>query len=384
MSFPPPEKKYMMKAIEAAAAGIGKTATNPLVGTCLVRDGEILATSAHEKFGDLHAEAALFARHPDKIEGSDLYCTLEPCIHPGKTPPCLPLILNSGLRRIIIAHEDPHPAVAGAGLRALRASGFEVLYPLARQEYRWLNRAYFYRLKTGLPWLELKLALSSDGYIATASHHSRWLSGPESRHHVHELRSRCDAVMVGAGTLREDNPGLTVRHKPCDNQPLAIIITTKSDELPLECKLLTERAAETVIVLPAATSASLVRKLRRRAVTVLLSDLKKGRFIWKQVLPRLAKLDIGRILIEGGGGLAGSLMSAGYLNEAHLFYCGRFLGDGIKSVRLEEKINKVGEGPHAGLVKTKVYGDDLYIQRLFQSPLKKNKFRLKSSPLFFA
>ncbi len=373
----PPEKKYMLKAIEAASAGIGSTATNPLVGTCLVRGGEILATSAHKKFGDLHAEAALFNKHPDKLEGSDLYCTLEPCIHPGKTPPCLPLILNSGLRRIIIAHEDPHPAVAGAGLRALKRGGPEIVFPLARQEYRWLNRAYFYRVKTGFPWLELKLALSSDGYIATKSHHSRWLSGKESRIQVHELRRRCDAVMVGAGTLREDNPSLTVRHKSCDQQPLAIIITTKIDQLPLDCKLLTDRADEAILVLPADSPVKICRRLSRRGVTLLFSDLKDNRFIWKQVFARLAGLDIGRILIEGGGGLAGSLASGGYVNEAHLFYCGRFLGDGIKSVRLEKVINEVGEGPLAKLIDTEICGDDVYVRRLFESTLKKSGLQFK-------
>ncbi|MGM0380822.1 MAG: bifunctional diaminohydroxyphosphoribosylaminopyrimidine deaminase/5-amino-6-(5-phosphoribosylamino)uracil reductase RibD, partial [bacterium] len=178
-------EKFMKQALQAARKGEGRTGTNPLVGACLVKDGKIVGTAGHLKFGGPHAEARLLSEYESEAPGADLYCTLEPCTHSGKTPPCLPRVIDSGVKRVILAHSDPNPEVAGRGIKRLVEEKIEVIHPVLRREYRELNRAYFYRLGSGLPWVEIKLALSADGYIASSTHHSQWLNSQPSRVEVH-------------------------------------------------------------------------------------------------------------------------------------------------------------------------------------------------------
>ncbi len=371
------EKRDIMRILfEEARKGAGQTGTNPLVGAALVRDGELLATGAHTRYGDLHAEARLLAEFEGDPTGAELYCTLEPCIHQGKTPPCLDRIIEAGIEKVVIAHEDPHPAVQGEGLKALKRAGITVEFPLLRSEYRWLNRAYFYHQQSGNPWLEAKLALSADGYIATSEHHSQWLSGKQSRNYTHQLRARVDAVMVGAETVRRDDPRLTDRVTDSPIQPLAVVVTRRPESIPLSTPLFSERADETILVAPPGLDSKLKKKLEKRGVTVLGSDLEENKFIWHQVLARLQKNGVGRILVEGGGQLIGDLLANNYLNEVHLFYCGHFLGEGIPASGLPEPPAEVYNSPRARLVEHKQFGDDVYIRRIFQQSLRKSGFVL--------
>ncbi len=361
------ERRELMRVLlEAASQHQGDVHTNPLVAAALVKQGELLALAAHEKFGGPHAEAALLNNYRGSLEDTELYCTLEPCVHQGKTEPCVDRLIEAGIKRVTIGHEDPNPLVAGAGVKTLLDAGVEVRLPLLRSQYRWLNRAYFYNHYANLPWLEAKLALSVDGYIGTTGHHSKWLSSPESRDYTHRLRSRVDGVMVGAETVRQDDPSLTDRVTGRADQPRAIVISRRPESLSLDSKLFSERAGQTVLVLPPGSSSRLETTLENRGVKLIFAELIDGRFNWKKLLPELLKLNLSRILVEGGGRLVGDLISSGVLNEIHLFYCGRFLGEGIKSTVLREPVKRVFEGPAAGLIDHRRFGDDLYVRRFFQ------------------
>jgi len=363
-----------------ALAGEGMVKTNPLVAAGLVKDGELLELAAHRQFGGLHAEAALLNKYTGSLQGVELYCTLEPCVHQGKTAPCTERILKTDIEEVTFAHIDPHPRVQGRGMKKLLKAGLTVTTPVCRSQYRWLNRAYFYNQVAGLPWLEAKLALSVDGYIATESHHSQWLSGPESRHYTHLLRSRVDAVMVGAETVRRDNPSLTDRVTGRESQPGAIIVTTRPQTLSPSLTLLSERAAETTIVVPSQIEPALGEKLEESGVTLVRSELHDGRYRWTEVLPRLYRAGFGRILVEGGGGLVGDLISAQLLNELHLFNCGHVLGSGIRSARLSHKTEKVFNAPRFRLLEQHRFGEDIYIRRLSEQSLRRVGFNLTPHP----
>ncbi len=363
------DRKFMIQALEAASTGRGRTGTNPLVGACLVKEGQLLGVAAHEEFGAAHAEARLLEEHKGSAAGADLYCTLEPCVHTGKRPPCLPLVVESGVSRVILAHTDPDPRVAGRGMRGLLEAGIEVVHPVLREEYRRLNRRYFYNRGCGLPWVEVKLALSADGYIASSTHDSQWLNSRPSREEVHRQRSRADGVMVGGNTVRQDDPELTVRHVETEVQPTAIVVSAHPETIPSDTYLLNDRAKETIMVIPASTSEDWRREISGRGVRLLKFELYGNRFNFREVLEGLAGENIGCIYVEGGGGLAGSLVEADLVNELHLFYCGKILGGGIKSFNMSSQIEKVNRAPEASPVEHRRLNGDIYVRRLFRRPL---------------
>ncbi len=362
-------KKFMQQAIDAAGKARGKTGTNPLVGAVLVKDGERVGMAAHEEYGGPHAEARLLDKYEREAEGADLYLTLEPCVHTGKTPPCLERVLESGVRRVILAHTDPDPRVATRGMQGLLEGGVEVIHPLLRAEYRRMNRVYFYNQSTGLPWMEVKLALSADGYIASTTHDSQWLNSEKSRVEVHRQRAAADAVMVGGNTVREDDPSLTVRHVDREPQPKAIIVSAHPEKIPGDTYLLNERAKETIMIIPASTAQDWCREVSSRGVQLLKFKLQGKSFDFLQVLRALVEEGLGSIYVEGGGGLAGSLVEAGVVNELHLFYCGKILGGGIKSFNTSQKVEKVNSAPEAQIVEHNRSGGDIYVRRMFKKPL---------------
>lgn len=363
-----------------ALAGEGAVHTNPLVAAGLVKDGELIDLAAHREFGGPHAEAALLDKYSGSLQGLELYCTLEPCVHRGKTEPCVNRILATDLEAVTFAHVDPHPQVQGRGMKKILEAGRSVVTPVQRSRYRWLNRAYFYNQCTGMPWLEAKLALSVDGYIATKTHHSQWLSGPESRHHTHLLRSRVDAVMVGAETVRRDDPSLTDRVTGRKPQPRSVVITTRPDSLPGGLTLLSERAADTILVIPCRTAVGVEQQLLERGLTLIKCELHDGRYRWPEVLSRLYEVDIGRILVEGGGGIVGDLISSQLLNELHLFNCGHVLGSGVRSAQLRDKTEKVYNAPRFKLLEQRRFGEDIYVRRISRQSLRCGGLHLTPHP----
>jgi diaminohydroxyphosphoribosylaminopyrimidine deaminase/5-amino-6-(5-phosphoribosylamino)uracil reductase len=369
------DERFMKEALELAAQAHGRTATNPLVGACLVRDGEVIGQGLHRKIGADHAEKQLQASAPDDWHGATLYLTLEPCIHHGRTPPCLPILVDQGLDEIVIASEDPGPSVNGKGLEALDRLDETVTLGVLERENCWLNRHYFHHQQTGRPYIDLKLALSADGYLATPNRHSQWITGEASREHGHRLRSRADAVMVGGGTVRTDNPTLTDRVTGREDQPKAVVVARSDRGLHPDLTLFSDRADETILVVPPSFSESSAGTLQDNGVTILAADRYNDRFDWRQVLPRLRRQGIGRILVEGGSMLAGSLLEQRLINELHLYYSGRLFGNGIPGFQFESDLLSVKESLEGTLLQVRQFDDDVYVRRLIEASFEDNLLR---------
>ena len=289
---------FMRRALELARCGEGTTRPNPPVGAVLVQNGKIIAEGFHKKAGGDHAERACLKHLKPKaqsLKSATLYVSLEPCSTVGKTPACIDLILERGIRRVVIGCKDPNPAHAGRGIRKLRRAGVEVITGVCRKEAEALIAPFARRMLTGLPYVTLKLGVTLDGRIADRSGKSQWITGPAARKKVQELRRAADAVMVGAGTVRADNPSLLPR--PAKGRtPWRVVV---GSTIPKTSKVLTDQAAERTLIMN--------------------GPLKK-------VLRDLAKNDVMHVLCEGGGELAGSLIRAGLVDEFVIFMAPSLLG----------------------------------------------------------
>jgi len=229
--------------------------------------------------------------------------------------------------------------------------------------YRWVNRAYFYGVDTGYPWIDVKWAVSADSYIAPLSGESRWITGDQSRARGHRIRSRVDAVMIGANTLRQDDPRLTDRITDRGHQPDALVVTRDPASLPTDCQLFRKRADKTTLIVPRG-SAEIPSEIENCGVGLIHSSLRDNRYDWDRLLPRLRKQGYGRILVEGGGFLCGSLVEKGHACEIHGFYSGRMFGSGTESLQFTRPVNEVRQAPTARLLQAEPLGDDVYVHRL--------------------
>ncbi|MGH2397978.1 MAG: bifunctional diaminohydroxyphosphoribosylaminopyrimidine deaminase/5-amino-6-(5-phosphoribosylamino)uracil reductase RibD, partial [bacterium] len=242
------DKQYMALALRLAAKGRGLTSPNPMVGAVVVARNRIAGQGYHRRAGGPHAEVLALQSAGDRVKGATLYVTLEPCCHRRKrTPPCVPSIIASGIRRVVVAMQDPNPRVCGRGLRQLRQAGVKVTVDCLREEAERLNEMYCHWVRTGQPFVVVKAAMTLDGKIATSSGESRWITGEAARRHVHGLRRRMDAVIVGIGTVLRDDPQLTIRLGSSRSgshptrQPLRVILDSTA-RIPPTAKVLSPAA----------------------------------------------------------------------------------------------------------------------------------------------
>ena len=220
---------WMRRALALAALAEGRTSPNPLVGAVVLnREGRLVGEGFHARSGEPHAEVGALAQAGTAAAGGTLIVTLEPCCHHGRTPPCSRAVLQAGVARVVVALEDPDPRVAGGGIAQLRQAGVEVITGVLRQEAAEQNRAFLHRVRTGRPWGVLKWAMGLDGRTALPNGASQWISGADSRRWVHQLRAGCDAVLVGGGTVRADDPLLTSRGRR-DPEPLRVVLSRGLD-----------------------------------------------------------------------------------------------------------------------------------------------------------
>ncbi|MFI5266377.1 MAG: bifunctional diaminohydroxyphosphoribosylaminopyrimidine deaminase/5-amino-6-(5-phosphoribosylamino)uracil reductase RibD [Chloroflexota bacterium] len=361
----------MSEALELAARARGRTSPNPMVGAVIVRDGRVIGRGYHHHAGEPHAEVLALREAGDLARGAILYVTLEPCSHVGRTPPCAPAVVEAGIAEVFAAMEDPNPLVAGSGFRFLQEHGVAVHTGLVEAEARHLNEAFVKRITTGLPFVEIKVAMTLDGKIATSSGRSRWISGEAARRWVNQRRDGADAVMVGANTVRLDNPRLTVRPAPPDGrQPLRCVVTA-SGALPAEAALLTDGAAETVVF----CAENSVCEPLTQAHFVMLSEAKHPRSAGggtdssldalsdnrgvnlSAVVRNLAERGINDVLVEGGAQLNAGLLRAGLVDRVSAFVAPKLFGgcapggfgdlgvlDPSEAIHLEDlSVEQVGE-----------------------------------------
>jgi len=350
---------FMRLAIREAEKGLGRTSPNPAVGALLVKGGGVLARGHHARAGAPHAEVMALARAGTRARGADLYTTLEPCDHWGKTPPCSLAILQAGVRRVFVGSRDPNPVVDGRGIARLRKGGARVRHDVLRAECDRLNRAWFRFITTGRPFVTLKVATTLDGRIATRSGDSRWVTGPEARAEVHRLRDRVDAVLVGAGTARADDPLLTAR-VPGGRDPLRVVLDTRL-RLPRTLRLFRQRSPAPTLV---AHGLARLPKLPRR-VEPVRCRLRRGRIDLADLLAKLGERGVTHLLVEGGAEVASAFLEAGLVDELACFVAPRVLGGGLSWVR--------GSGPPR--MADAIRLDELEITRLGDDVLVQGRVR---------
>jgi diaminohydroxyphosphoribosylaminopyrimidine deaminase/5-amino-6-(5-phosphoribosylamino)uracil reductase len=319
--------QHLRRALELAERGRGHVEPNPLVGCVIVAGGAVVGEGWHRKFGGPHAEIEALRVAGDKARGATAYVTLEPCSHFGKTPPCAEALVDARVARVVVALRDPFPQVAGEGIRRLQQAGVDVEVGLLEHEARALNAPYFKLLETGRPWVIAKWAMTLDGKLATRTADSRWISGPAARAIVHELRGRVDAVIVGSGTARIDDPLLTAR--PPGARSAVRIVVDSSATLSSESKLV-RSARETPVLVAASRRAAEadLQRLREAGCEVFVcgADAHEDRIA--QLLDELGRRRMTNVLVEGGSRLLGALFDARAVDEVHVFIAPKLVGGG--------------------------------------------------------
>lgn len=318
---------FMGVALDLARRGLGRTSPNPAVGCVVARDGRVLGRGFHPAAGEPHAEVFALAEAGGAARGADLYVTLEPCSHHGRTPPCADRIVEAGVRRVVAALEDPNPRVAGEGLRRLGEAGVEVVVGVGEAEARRLNEGFLLSVRARRAFVHLKLAATLDGKIATRTGHSRWVTSAESRLRAHRLRDVCGAVLVGVGTAVADDPLLTVRLPGEPDRRILRVILDPGLRCPDSLAVLRPGEASST-VLACGEGADPVRARRFGSLGARVLPLpRRGESLDLGAL--LAELYAGgtmEVLVEGGGETARSFLDAGLVDRVHLFLSPRLLG----------------------------------------------------------
>ncbi|WP_371155392.1 bifunctional diaminohydroxyphosphoribosylaminopyrimidine deaminase/5-amino-6-(5-phosphoribosylamino)uracil reductase RibD [Jannaschia sp. 2305UL9-9] len=318
----------MAAALALAARGLGRVWPNPAVGCLIVAGGRVVGRARTADGGRPHAETQALTQAGAMARGATAYVTLEPCAHHGQTGPCADALIAAGIARVVIAQTDPDPRVDGGGIARLRAAGIDVVTGVAEASARALQAGFLSRIQRGRPLVTLKLATTLDGRIATASGESQWITGPEARAHVHAQRACHDAVMVGAGTARQDDPRLTVRGLGEDRpQPVRVVLSRRLD-VPLDSAL-TRSAGQIPVWMLHGPKAPQDRRDALMAAGVRLHAVTTGAGGGVDVgdaLKKLAELGLTRIYCEGGGALAASLLSAGLVDRLDCYTAGAAIG----------------------------------------------------------
>jgi diaminohydroxyphosphoribosylaminopyrimidine deaminase/5-amino-6-(5-phosphoribosylamino)uracil reductase len=318
---------HMKLALNLAARGAGWVSPNPMVGAVVVKDGQMVGRGYHRRAGAPHAEVEALAAAGEAAHGADLYVTLEPCNHQGKTPPCTQAILASGVRRVIIAARDPNPQVTGGGAEFLAARGVVVHEGLMAAEARRLNEAWLHYVNTGRPWVVVKAACSLDGKIATVGGESQWLTGEAARALGHGLRHRVDAILVGVGTVLADNPQLTTRRpRGPAKDPIRVVLDSRL-RLPLTSRLLhLDSAAPTWVATTSQAPPETIRALEARGAQALVLPADAGRVSLPALLEELGTRQVQSLLVEGGAETLGTFFDQRLVNQFYFFYAPKILG----------------------------------------------------------
>lgn len=327
------QEKYMRRAIELAKNGIGKVNPNPLVGAVIVKDGQIISEGYHAKYGDLHAERNAFRnlKCAEDAKGAEMYVTLEPCCHFGKQPPCTQAIIEHGIRKVYVGSNDPNALVAGKGIEQLRQAGIEVETEVLKDECDALNPVFFHYITTQTPYVVMKYAMTLDGKIATRTGHSKWISGEASRGRVQQTRNALKGIMVGIGTVLNDDPMLTCRIDGGRN-PIRIICDSKL-RIPLSSQVVTTAKEVATIVVTIEPHVEYTRfwneqkaALEEQGVEVVVVKEVNDRLDLKDLMRQLGERKIDGILLEGGSTLNYAALQAGIVNRIEAYIAPKLFG----------------------------------------------------------
>ncbi len=321
------DERFMRRALELAEQARGLTSPNPMVGAVVVRDGVVVGEGYHRAAGHPHAEVEALAACGDRSHGATLYVTLEPCAHHGRTPPCAPTVIASGLARVVTAIADPNPLVAGRGLVALRAAGIDVTVGVMAGEATRQNRAFLTAMRLGRPHVVLKAGMTLDGRIADHRRRSQWITGEAARRRAHELRSESDAIVVGVETVLRDDPQLTVRlDRPWPREPFRVVLDSRG-RTPNTARLISAgTASRAIVALGAAASDDRAGALRARGATVVRCPGRDGHVDPHAVLDELHRREVRSVLLEGGGEINMAFLDAGLVDRIAVFVAPLLVG----------------------------------------------------------
>lgn len=353
-------EEMMRVALQLAKTAEGQTSPNPLVGAVCVKDGQIIGTGVHMQAGTPHAEVHALEMAGDQAVSADLYITLEPCAHKGRTPPCTTKIIKSGISRVIIATEDPNPQVSGKGIEVLKKAGIEVVSGILQQEAQYLNRAFFHFIQHGTPYITLKAATTLDGRLASTTGNSKWITSETSRSDVHSLRHTHDAILVGVGTVLQDNPFLTTRLPHGGKNPIRIILDRQL-RTPKNAHIVTDGAAETILF------TQLERKntgLFEAHPNLTVENIAPDQPFLATVLKVLAARGIMTLLVEGGSRIHSSFIDANLADELYLYIAPKLLGNGA-SLLESNAIQQIKNSHRLQFLDAKLIGEDIRIHAQF-------------------
>lgn len=354
------DARHMAHALALGRRGMGQCWPNPAVGCVIVRGERVVGRGWTQPGGRPHAETQALAMAGEAAQGATAYVTLEPCAHHGQTPPCADALVTAGVARVVAAVPDSDPRVSGQGFERLRHAGISVTTGVLAEQALRDHAGFFLRIEQGRPWVTLKLAMSTDGRIATATGESQWITGPAARRRVHALRASHDAVMVGAGTARADDPALTVRGFGDRRQPVRIVASRHID-LPLMSQLArTARDVPVWLCHGPEARGELRTAWEGLGAKLLPCQVASGRIEPVSLLQSLAAEGLTRVFCEGGGQLAAALLAADLVDELHVFTAGLVLGaeghPGIGALGVE----RLSDAPRFQLVDFTVEGNDVH------------------------
>ena len=354
----------MQQALELAKKGEGFVEPNPMVGCVLVRDGQIIGQGYHTQYGHAHAEVEAIRSVNTDLTGATCYVNLEPCSYYGKTPPCVKAILQTGIRRVVIAMRDPNPAVHGKGIQILQEAGLTVTEHVLEKEARWLNAPYLTLLEKNRPWIHAKWAMTLDGRLAAKTHDSRWISGEESRKAVQQLRSRMDAIVIGARTAMLDDPMLTVRiaeSNRCGNKRPYRVVLDSSGILSPESQLVQTAREVPVLIVTETKNEEKCQQWRQCGCEIL--HLPRNDHFVGLLSEHFAARKWTHVLLEGGRHVFGIFFDSKCIDEIHAFIAPKLIGgasaipviggEGLETISLAAVL----ESPEVKLI-----GHDIYVR----------------------
>ena len=329
-----------LKLSKLGQAGVG---ANPMVGCVISSDDKIIAKDYHHQYGQEHAEINALNQIRHKAENCKLYVTLEPCSHHGKTPPCINAIIKAGIKKVYVATLDPNPLVSGSGVKLMKENGIDVEIGLLENNAIEVNRGFFKRMKTGLPFITSKIAMSLDGRVAMRSGESKWITSEASRADVQILRSQNQAILTGSGTILNDNPMLTVRNKKLQSKPLRVIIDSSNSITDKSLNIFSSDS-ETLILNP--TNSKI---------------LKNGKIDLKSALIKLGEMGINNVLLESGSGLNGAMMESSLIDEFIIYTAPVILGSDAQAM-MELPFKKMSEKISLNILELTQVANDLKIR----------------------
>jgi len=354
-------EQYMQRALDLAAKGRALTSPNPMAGAVIVRNGRVIGEGWHSKAGSDHAEIAAIKNTKERVKGSTLYVTLEPCHHWGRTPPCVDAVIEHDFKDVIIAVKDPNPLTAGKSIRKMKQAGIKVTTGIGEAEARKLNEVFFKYITQKMPFVTAKIAQTLDGKIATASGSSQWITSEKTRRLAKSLRKNFDAILVGINTVLKDNPVLSAPGKIGFKK----IVVDSQLRTSISAKIFEngKAAKDVILAVTSRASANKIKQFQIKGVTVIVCPLKDGRVDLKSLFKILAEGEITSILMEGGSHVIGSALKDKLVDRLRIYMAPKIIGDReAKSSVVGVNVKDVNKSLRLKFGKMEKIGEDLFIE----------------------